>query len=83
LTLIERHGTFAGGQISDVTAILPSVPMETIRFDTSGQALLVDPALVTPEPATRSYFLLGVAAIALSRGVRKREHNCDDVRYEV
>ena len=71
ITLIERHGTFAGGQISDAMAAQPAVPSLLIRFDTSGQALLVDPALATPEPATWSYFILGVAAIAVSRARRR------------
>jgi hypothetical protein len=51
----QKHGTFVGGQISDVTEIEPGVPSPSIRLDTSGKALLVDPALVTPEPATWSY----------------------------
>jgi PEP-CTERM motif-containing protein len=71
ITLIEKHGTFVGGQISDVSEIEPGVPGPSIRLDTSGKALLVDRALATPEPATWSYLILGVAAIAVSRARRR------------
>jgi hypothetical protein len=73
LTLIELHGTFAGGQISEAEDIEEGGLTLVLRLDTSGRALLVDPALVTPEPVTWTYFLLGGAAIALARVVRKRE----------
>jgi hypothetical protein len=72
LTLLQRHGTFVGGQISDVTG-LESVNPPLARNDTSGRALLVDPTLVSPEPVTWIYCLLGVAAIALARSYRRRE----------
>jgi hypothetical protein len=72
LTLLQRHGTFVGGQISDVTEVESEFP-SLVRYDTSGRALLVDPALVSPEPVTWIYCLLGVAAIALARSYRRRE----------
>jgi hypothetical protein len=72
LTLLQRHGTFVGGQITDVTG-LESVNPPLARNDTSGRALLVDPTLVSPEPVTWIYCLLGVAAIALARSYRRHE----------
>jgi len=72
LTLLQRHGTLVGGQISDVTEVESEFPV-LVRYDRSGRALLVDPTLVSPEPVTWVYSLLGVAAIALARSRRRHE----------
>jgi hypothetical protein len=71
LTLIGLHGTFVGGQISEAEEF-QEIGSLVGRLDTSGQALLVDPSLVAPEPVTWSYCLLGVVAIGLARS---RKHD--------
>src|SRR5260221_153457 len=71
LLFVELHGTFVGGQI-DIAEEGFGRSASLIRSDFSGQALAVDPALATPEPATWGFFLLGAAAIALARTLRHR-----------
>jgi hypothetical protein len=70
LVFVELHGTFVGGQI-DTAEEGSSRPREVIRSDSSGQALAVDPVLASPEPAAWGFCLLGAAAIALARTLRR------------
>jgi len=70
LLFVELHGTFVGGQI-DAAQEEFGRSSSLIRKDSSGQALAVDPALASPEPATWGSFLLGTAAIALARTPRR------------
>jgi hypothetical protein len=70
LVFVELHGTFVGGQI-DTAEEGSSRPREVIRSDSSGQALAVDPVLASPEPAACGFCLLGAAAIALARTLRR------------
>ena len=76
LTLIQPQGAlFHGGLIVDANLLrFPSKGAVTVNLsDTSGSALIVDPAVLAPEPGSAWFAVGGIGLLWIARRLRRKE----------